>query len=106
MQRIEVDLSTGDVSEVPVAPGDLGPPIDEPPVTRFSARDYLKRFTMAEYAAARTSANVAVQWALDNLIGAQFVDLDDPEVAAGLDLMVSEGIITAERKTDLLAPGL
>lgn len=79
----------------------LNPPV--PPKTVFAPRDYLKRFTMAEYAAAR-SGPVQVQYALDNLIGAQFVDLADPDVAAGLDAMVAAGIIDAARKTELLQP--
>ena len=79
------------------------PPAPPEPRTVLSSREYLSRFTMAEYAAVRTGP-VAVQYALDNLIGAQFVDLNDPDVSAGLDLMVAEGIITAERKTELLEP--
>lgn len=71
------------------------------PKTIFSPRDYLKRFTMTEYAAAR-SGPIQVQYALDNLIGAQFVDLADPDVAAGLDAMVAAGIIDASRKAELL----
>lgn len=79
----------------------LNPPV--PPKTVFSPRDYLKRFTMTEYAAAR-SGPVQVQYALDNLIGAQFVDITDPDVAAGLDAMVTAGIIDVTRKTVLLRP--
>lgn len=79
-------------------------PPTAPPITRFAPRDFLRRFTMAEYAAARQSANIAVQWALDNLIGAQYVDITDPETIAGLDLMVAEGIISAEKRSDLLTP--
>lgn len=79
----------------------LNPPV--PPKTIFSPRDYLKRFTMTEYAAAR-SGPIQVQYALDNLIGAQFVDITDPDVAAGLDAMVTAGIIDATRKAVLLQP--
>ncbi len=68
-----------------------------------SSRDYLKRFTLAEYAAARTSSSIAVQWSLDNLIAAQYVDLSDPDVAAGLDAMVAAGIISEARKGELLS---
>ena len=87
----------------------LNPPAPEPelpqPKTIFAPREYLKRFTMDEYAAARTGP-IAVQYALDNLIGAQFVDVNDPDVSAGLDVMVSAGIIDATRKAALLQPDL
>lgn len=77
---------------------------EAPPKTIFATREYLKKFTMAEYAAARTHTNIGVQWALDNLIGAQFVDINDSDTIAGLDLMVAEGVITPERRTELLTP--
>lgn len=79
-------------------------PYIEPPKTIFAAREFLAKFTMAEYAAARTHTNIGVQWALDNLIGAQFVDIEDPDTIAGLDLMVAEGVITPERRDELLTP--
>lgn len=79
-------------------------PTPEPePITTLAPRDYLKRFTFDEYAAVR-AGSVEVQYSLDNLIAAQYVDLNDPEVAQGLDLMVAEGIISAERKEQLLEP--
>ena len=92
-----------------VADGGVPEPYVPPPPpvkTVFSAREYLKRFTIAEYTAARTHSNILVQFALDNLIGAQFVDLEDPEVSDSLDLMVSEGVIVPSRKAELLAPGV
>lgn len=73
------------------------------PKTVFAPREYLRRFTMAEYTAARTGS-IEAQYALDNLIGAQFVDINDPDVAAGLDVMLTTGIIDAARKAELLAP--
>lgn len=74
------------------------------PKTVFSTREYLNRFTRAEYAAARTHANIDVQWALDNMISAQFIDIEDPDTIGGLDLMVAEGVITAQRRDELLTP--
>lgn len=85
--------------EVPPAPD----PATPQPRTVFAPREYLKRFTMDEYAAARTGP-IAVQYALDNLIGAQFVYLADPDVVAGLDVMVQAGIIDTTRKAELLQP--
>lgn len=70
----------------------------------FGSRDYLKRFTLAEYAAARRSENIEVQWALDNVIAAQYIDIEDPETVAGLDLMVSQGVISSTKRDELLTP--
>lgn len=74
-----------------------------PSITPFSSLDYLGKFTDAEYAAVR-SGPMALQRGLDSLIAAQFVDLDDPRTAAYLSGMVSAGIITEARKTELLTP--
>ena len=105
---IPADLDNRDYAEYLawLAQGNEAEPYVPPspaPITRLSARDYLKRFTMSEYAAAR-SGTIEVQYALDNLISAQYVDLDDPDVAAGLDVMVQEGIINESRKAELLSP--
>ncbi len=89
-----------------LVPGEAPPPSDpEPePIKVFSSLEYLQRFTTEEYAAARTHENVAVQFGLDMLIAAQYVDLADARVAMTLDLLVSEGVVTPERRTELLTP--
>lgn len=74
------------------------------PITIFAPRDYLNRFTDAEYQAARYSTNFRVQRTLDSMIAAGWIDVNDADVAAGLDLMVAEGVIEASRKAELLAP--
>ena len=84
------------------------PPVPEPeepqPRTILSSREYLMRFTNAEYAAVRSSDSIDLHRVYDSLIAAQFVDLADPAVSMGLDLMVSLGIIDAARKAELLQP--
>lgn len=72
--------------------------------TVLSAREFLDRFTNTEYAAVRASTDVNLQRAYDNLIAADFVDLADPAVGMGLDLMASLGVIDASRKAELLQP--
>ena len=74
------------------------------PRTILSSREFLDRFTNAEYAAVRSANNIDLHRAYDSLIAAQFVDLTDPAVGLGLDLMVALGIIDADRKTELLEP--
>ncbi|WP_368640574.1 hypothetical protein ABRZ04_05175 [Castellaniella ginsengisoli] len=99
-------------------PDDVGPdetysetapaPVPEPqphqPRTILSSREYLTRFTNAEYAAVRAAESIDLQRAYDSLIAAQYVDLTDPAVGMGLDMMVSLGIIDATRKAELLQP--
>src|SRR5690606_18883507 len=72
--------------------------------TVLSAREFLDRFTNTEYAAVRATESIDMQRAYDSLIAAQYVDLSDPAVSLGLDLMVSLGIIDAARKAELLQP--
>lgn len=74
------------------------------PSTAMSAREFLGRFTNAEYAAVRSSDSIDLHRAYDSLIAAQFVDLTDPAVSLGLDLMIGAGIIDAARKSELLQP--
>lgn len=90
----------------PPAPETLPEPEPEEPQpqTVMSSREYLMRFTNAEYAAVRASDSIDMLRAYDSLIAAQFVDLTDPAVGMGLDLMISLGIIDAARKAELLQP--
>lgn len=98
-----VSIDDGFKVAPPTAP-ESPPDPDPQPVTVFSSLDYLQRFTTEEYAAARNHATVSVQFGLDMLIAAQYVDLNDPRVAMTLDLLVSEGVVTPERRAELLAP--
>ncbi|OMG88015.1 hypothetical protein [Achromobacter xylosoxidans] len=89
-----------------LVPGEAPQPVDPSPVpvTVFSSLDYLQKFSTEEYAAARHHDNVAVQFGLDMLIAAQYVDLEDPRVALTLNLLVDEGVVTSARRDELLAP--
>ncbi|MGX5660000.1 hypothetical protein ACWKWV_09800 [Castellaniella ginsengisoli] len=87
----------------PPAPEEPPAPEPEPRMT-LSSREYLMRFTNAEYAAVRSSDSIDLHRAYDSLIAAQFVDLTDPDVGMGLDLMIGAGIIDAARKAELLQP--
>ena len=82
-------------------------PAEPPPVvTRVvSARDFARLFTQAERIAIRAAAEqspaLADFYALVELGGT--VNLDHPDVAAGLTAMVGAGLLTTERKTAILA---
>jgi len=100
-----LDILTGVTSERELTAEEIAalPQPTTAPITRYSSLEYLSRFTPEEYAAARTGP-VNVQFGLDMLIAAQYVDLNDPRVAMTLDLLVDEGVITQERRTELLTP--
>lgn len=74
------------------------------PITVFSSLDYLQKFTDSEYQAARTGT-MRAQRALDMLIAAQYVDIEnDPRVPAALNIMIEDCGMTPERKAELLTP--
>lgn len=87
------------------------PPIPEPeplaPITKFSSLAYLDRFTQSEQVAIATATytDVEVKLFYDKLLGADFIDLEDPRVALGLDFLISKSLLAPERKAELLTPG-
>ena len=66
---------------------------------------FVARFTPAEYGAILTAAatNPEVQGLLDQLFDSPNVALDDPRLAPGLALLVSEGLLDAGRPAEILA---
>lgn len=98
-----VSIDSGFALVDPPKPADPPPPPPPPPVTTMSTLTYFERFTDAEYAAVRQGP-IALQRGLDSLITAQYVDVTDPRVTTYLSALVTAGIITEARKTELLAP--
>jgi hypothetical protein len=88
-------------------------PVEAPevPVQRIiTPREFRLRFTLQErtvmtLAASRMLADgdASLQVFLDDLGAAQAVDLDHPEVAAGVDAIVAAGLITRARANEILA---
>ncbi len=84
--------------------------VPEPPAPNYIITKYafLIRFTTAERTAALTESktNVSVEdfWSL--LYAAEYVDLSNPETIAGVDLLVSLGILTPARGQEVLNPYL
>jgi hypothetical protein len=77
-------------------------PVVLPPIITRLAFRY--RLTDAEYVgiltAAKTDVSVAAWVETFNIVSQ--VNLDDPRTKAGLDMMVSKGLLTAERETEIL----
>lgn len=77
-----------------------------PPVTTMTPLVFMARFTDAETTAIHTAAmgNAALFGWLLQCAAATDVDLTDPRTKAGLDALVSAGLLTAEREAVILAP--
>lgn len=70
----------------------------------LTPREFMGRFAQATKDAIYTAAltDAVVMQVKDDLIAATHVDLKDPDVAAGLDVLISKGLLTAGEKTTLL----
>lgn len=71
---------------------------------KWTALTFFERFTEAEQLAILESPNEAVRLFRAKLLAAQEVRSDDARTVAGLDLLVSQGLITSARKTAILTP--
>ena len=80
-------------------------PTPQPSSRTWTAYQFLQRFTAAERATMRSLAQTDENVAdfLQLLQAAQEVVSDDPMTVAGMDYAVSVGIVTAERKTEILS---
>lgn len=96
---MQVNYPDGNYREVPE------PPVPNYIVTKFA---FLTRFTPTERTAALTESKTNVQvedfWSL--LYAAEYVTLNNPETIAGIDLLVSLGILTPARGQEILNPYL
>jgi hypothetical protein len=77
-----------------------------PPRTIFSVREFRSRFTHAEQVAIRAASMIDMDVGLvyDDFQAAQYIDIEDPAVAAGIDLYISKELLEPGRKTALLTP--
>jgi hypothetical protein len=81
---------------------DPNPP--EPPVLGITPLQFIDRFTDEEQLAivSATMTNPVVKLWYDKLLAAQEVVFADPRLSVGLDGLVAAGLITAERKAEIL----
>lgn len=89
-------LAAGNTPEQYVAP--------PAPPKQFTSLEYLDLFTSAEQLAVATAAmnNATVKLWYDRMLAASFITLADPRTEAGLDALVSAGLLTAARKTAIV----
>ena len=84
-------------------------PDEPPPVIRktvLTKLEAMERFTDAELAAIYTAAKsvVAVEVWLEKFKAAPEVNLNDPRTILGIQSLVTAGIFTEERATEILTP--
>lgn len=91
-----------------IAAGNTPEPADPIPAVRaLTYADFKARFTSAEMTAIRQAviadtSGEALDWTLD-AASANTVNLDSENCAAFLDKMIAAGILTEQRKTEILA---
>ena len=115
-----VEYNDGSTLSVPNAPGnrhyrELMEWVDEgntieafvPPTqykTRFTAREFLRKLTGQERATMKTHEDMGVQLWYDELIAADFVDVEDPDTIEAANYGVTKGVFSEARKDELLEP--
>ena len=105
-------VSAGEIAHVHVIPADgiiivyTGDDVFVPPVSRIITTEAFRdRFTPAELLAIVASADAQIKYALLKLSTKEqpLIDLDNAEVIATMDRLVTLSLVTAARKTAILA---
>jgi hypothetical protein len=73
--------------------------------TVTSKREFLKKFTPAEYAAIKTAANAnaTLDWYWQQFLLAEFIDMADHDTVGGIQLLETAGLLAAGRAVMILA---
>ena len=107
MSIVTVNVQTGEVTQRELTPEEIAaiPPEPPKPPKQFTSLEFLDLFTEAEQLAVATAAMQSAQVKLwyDRTLAAMFITLADPRTEAGLDALVQAGLLTAERKEQILA---
>lgn len=85
------------------------PPIEEyvltiPPKTVFTSLEFRDLFTINEQLSIRESQLVDMEVGLvyDMMLSAQSIDISDPRTVQGMDLLVAKGLLTNQRRNEIL----
>lgn len=94
------DSNTGEIIKLPFR---AAPATQK---TRFTVREFAKRFSLEEQVAIRRASldDMEVGLIYDDFNRAEFIDIEDPDVATALDFYVSKGLLNADRAEQLLIP--
>ena len=93
------------IEALPLPEPESGPEPLPPQFPRFYGNANLDLFTQAEQleVVTATMTDPMVKLMYDRLINAAFWTYEDPETEQGLSLLVSKGLLTEERKAEIVA---
>ena len=78
--------------------------LPQPSIPRtITVFEFRRRFTLEEKIALELAkeSDVILKIFIDDLMSAQEVDLNDPEMKAGMDYIVSKGLLSPERENEI-----
>lgn len=92
------------VEAIPEREPETMAPEPEPQYPRFYGNAKLDLFTQSEQLAVVTTTmtDPMVKLMYDRLLGAAYLTYEDPETEQGLSLLVSKGLLTDERKAEIV----
>ena len=90
--------------DIPQPEPELEPEPSAPQPKQLTSLEFLDLFTEAEQLTIATAAMQSPQVKLwyDRTLAAMFITLDDPRTDAGLTALVDAGMLTAERKAEIV----
>lgn len=100
---VQMKAPRPEVNSIALANGTWADPM--PAYPRFYGNAKLDLFTQAEQLAVVTATMTDSQIKLmyDRLLGAAFLSYEDPETEQGLQLLVAKGLLTQERKAQIVS---
>lgn len=105
---IPIDADNSDYQEY-LKWQEKNPPIEEyvlpiPPKTVFTSLEFRDLFTINEQLSIRESQLVDMEVGLvyDMMLSAQNIDISDLRTVQGMDLLVSKGLLTNQRRNEIL----
>lgn len=106
MKQVD-EIINGVLTSTTVENTDNWNPIPKPSRREGEFREFLATFTDTEQAAIKTAAmnpsNIALALWYDKALGGATMSLDHSATDTGLSALVAAGLITSERKTEILA---
>ncbi|WP_174864289.1 hypothetical protein [Comamonas jiangduensis] len=93
------------VEAIPLPEPEPEPEPPEPQCPRFVGNQKLDLFTQAEQLAVVTAtmSDPLVKLMYDRMIGSAYMSYEDPETEAGLSLLCDKGLLTPERKVEIVS---
>ena len=104
-ERVRRVADAWTVEAIPIPEPEPEPEPPEPQFPRFVGNDKLDLFTQAEQLAVVTAtrSDPLVKLMYDRMIGSAYMSYEDPETEVGLSLLVGKGLLTPERKGEIVS---